>query len=137
MVGLRDRVTRFSTSVFLLILSTLRPWLWGWNDFEKKSEFVKLFDYEVVRSSIGLIRKIFLVSLDPKIFCLLMTYPGHIRLFIYFFSFKITFFSKKNSIKILKIFRSSQEIFRSSQEFFGVVLDYSEKFMSFTWYFSE
>jgi len=46
--------------VFLLILSTLRrPWLWGWNVFEKKFEFKKLFDYEVVRSLIGLLRKIF------------------------------------------------------------------------------
>jgi len=49
----------FQPLVFLLILSTLRPWLWGWNVFEKKFVSEKLFDYKVVQSIIGLNRKFF------------------------------------------------------------------------------
>jgi len=98
--------------------------------------------------------KFFLASLDPQILCLLMTYPGHIRLFIYFFFFKITFFSKKNLIQILKNFWSNQEFFGVIknfseyywitskkfwsiigllQKFFGVLLDYSKTFLEYYW----
>jgi len=67
----------------------------GLKRFLKKYEFEKLFGYKVVRSIIGLLRKIFVVSLDPQIFCLLMTNPGHIRLFIYFFLLQNYIFFKK------------------------------------------
>jgi len=44
--------------------------------FFLKMEFAKIFVVEVVRSSIESIRKFFPTSLDPKSFCLSLTYPA-------------------------------------------------------------
>jgi len=118
--------------VFLLILFTLRPWLWGWNVFEKKIVFEKLFDYEVVRSIIGLLRKIFWSSpmLLRKFFGVVQYYSEK---FLEFF-FKISVFFFKISVfpSIIKLDMKFNKIFWSSLillgKFFGVVQYYSENF---------